>query len=945
MTTIGTSSSSSSSLTKGGNAPFDKEQTSSAGDGTSKSFPQESPARHAHCAFHLSQSPTNGALLTVPLRSVIAAMTHTLYQDLYNMTTGAEELRTFASSADETPKSPGKETQKIMTMLSFAARRHELSLRLHRHARAAAHSTALVSAYSSLLSSDNSNIVQTCSNAFSEAFVQTRFGADEAQDALFFHHNELWKVRQHPHDVLGATQLLTQGTWVDFPKDVQLSTQYEDYEQQNKLSENKATQQLSRQETLAKLQSCVRRKLLLGEVGQHAMQEDNTFKMKQKKQYWNIALESNGCVVKLYHGCRNSSSSKYAMEAKLTVLDEEDNAPWTLLSLDIHAQPKTGESSHQLEPNNRQKLNLHLLCAKAMGIEESTSNKKPLDCLFTMAHTFALSLQLEILSAQAEALKRGMWEISSLSSKDKNRRGLHVSPIQYYNNTVTSHEKRKHQMEETNTEDSIAILAIHFWHVDDRYGIPKVRDVELSDDDIRNNDNNAKYFQDIAATSNNIASTTEHASSQGAAQSRFTMYIRAIPRKGLILSLPGGEAVMKGLHSDEHSENYANIFIKRNFKKLQQSIQNPFSLSAADAILAATYICAHLKCVAVVDALMTATKRNSKNSNERLLPLWMDCFMEAGGTITIAANIMYDETSNSSSTTAVPLFRLVCDTRTGQFLPVFSSSTMLLRSCACHDIAASRVAMALYSSTHSASSTAATSAKTTISSFSMSGPKKRPRSEATTALRDLTGRIIRDAFEGLARSMDNLSHKAGVGANQWDDYEDHEIGAIENSNSAKLRANAVANACEDVKQSLMTCCAAAAVYGIGASALSLAFGVDAMIDMAGGILTNEESEISTTLLPSPPVCVVLDQHIKEEKVALQNKIRGDEPKQNWILERHAIAITGCANEDYLRLLYYEVKTETSDTFSVPFRTSCVSINLPPSDLVLAVQSAMKLDCE
>ena len=42
---------------------------------------------------------------------------------------------------------------------------------------------------------------------------------------------------------------------------------------------------------------------------------------------------------------------------------------------------------------------------------------------------------------------------------------------------------------------------------------------------------------------------------QGAAQSsRFTMYIRAIPRKGLILSLPDGEAVMKGLHSDDHSE-------------------------------------------------------------------------------------------------------------------------------------------------------------------------------------------------------------------------------------------------------------------------------------------------------------------------------------------------------------------------------------------------------
>ena len=655
------------------------------------------------------------------------------------------------------------------------------------------------------------------------------------------------------------------------------------------------------------------RKLLLGEVGQQAMQEDYD---TPKKKYWNIALESNGCVVKLYHGCQSSSSSIYAMEAKLTVLDEDDNAPWTLLSLDIYAQPKTGESSHQLEPNNRQKLNLHLLCAKAMGIEETTSNKQPLDCLFTMAHTFALSLQLEILSAQAEALKRGMWEISSLSSEDKSRRGLYVSPIHYWN---ISHEKRKHPMEEINTEDSIAILAIHFWHVDDRYGIPKVRDVELSDDDIRNNDNHANFFQSIAATSNKstTGTTTEHhASSQNATQARFTMYIRAIPRQGLILSLPGGEAVMKGLHSDEHSESYANDFIKKNLKKLQQSIQNPFSLSAADAILAATYLCAHFKCVAVVDALMTATKRKSKNSSERLLPLWMDCFMEAGGTITIAAKISYDETNNASSTTAVPLFRLVCDTRTGQFLPVFSSSMMLLRSCAGHDIAASRVAMALYSSTHSASSTSSTFIKPTHnSSLSVGRPKKRSRSEATTALRELTGRIIRDSFEGLSRSVDNLSHKAGVGADQWDDYEYHEIGASEKCNSAKLRANAVTNACEDLKESLMTCCTAAAVYGIGASALSLAYGVDAMIDMAGGIVTNEESQIATPLLPSPPVCVVHDQHLKEEKIQLQNKFRVDEPKQNWILERHALAISGFANEESLRLLYYEVKTETSDTFS------------------------------
>jgi len=115
------------------------------------------------------------------------------------------------------------------------------------------------------------------------------------------------------------------------------------------------------------------------------------------------------------------------------------------------------------------------------------------------------------------------------------------------------------------------------------------------------------------------------------------------------------------------------------------------SLSAADAISAATYFCAHLKYVALLNALMAATKPKIQ--------------------------------------------------------------TMLLRSRACHDIAASRVVMALYSNTHSASGTATTSAKTAVSSLSVSRPKYRPRFDVTTALRNLPGRIIRDFFEGMARIM------------------------------------------------------------------------------------------------------------------------------------------------------------------------------------------------
>lgn len=243
----------------------------------------------------LSQSPTDGSLLTVPLRTVVGAMTHTLYQDLYTMATGSEEGDddvtegpqkeggdgTHSTSTTSTTDNK-KKSKKIMATLSFAARRHELSIRLYRHLHAASHVTALVATYSSLISSSPTDwVVQTCSDAFSETFIQTRCGQDEAQDALYFHHAELWKVRRHPHDILGSAQLLIQGSWKDFPTDTQLLTSKEELiardngtfcrscstrsTQQQPLESPSLTTQPSsvvlvftKEETLARLQSCVR---------------------------------------------------------------------------------------------------------------------------------------------------------------------------------------------------------------------------------------------------------------------------------------------------------------------------------------------------------------------------------------------------------------------------------------------------------------------------------------------------------------------------------------------------------------------------------------------------------------------------------------------------------------------------------------------------------------
>lgn len=762
------------------------------------------------------------------------------------------------------------------------------------------------------------------------------------------------------------------------------------------------------------------RKLLLGEIGQACkIQAKNNI---IKTPWWNITLESNKCAIRLTYGTQHSSSSSFPIEARLTVLDyHEEHTPWVLLSLDIRAQPKTGESSHQLEPNNKQKYSLHRICDKAMRKEEGKYHQqqqlvaKPLDALFYVAHKFAVSLQLEILSAQAEALRRGTWDMltsaattldgntrssnntttfSNPTAKDtlERYRSLYISPIKYIHksNQLSSSKfadkrKRKHDAirdtgEENSSEEEeevTAIMAIHFWYVDDRYGLPKVQDVYFADDqqlNSRRKDHLQKYqtfqlFQYImdgtaipssALTSQKLPLNIPPETTTSNIQSRFAVYIRAIPRKGLVVSLPGGEILRNWLkHRDTLDSNTSSIgntnpnknsygFFKRHMDKLQASVHNPFSLSAADAILAATSLCAYFKCFAVVEALtktnttttstMTATSSPSVSVSP-LLPLWMECTMDAN-TITISVKVTYDTkatnntSSNDSRSTAersghgaVPLFRVMCDTRTGQFIPVFSSSTSLLRSCACHDLSISRNAVDLYNhqlraSSASAvipSSTSVTNKSKKVTTTSTAHPAQSlptmKRHPATSAvLKDLTGHIVRDAFDGLVRSIDNLSHKAGVGADQWDDYDTHNgsssrksSGTVSTTNS-QLRANAVRSACVEVKQSLLACCGLAAVYGIGGSALSLASGVNAMIDMAGGIITKTEGT-SFSLIPSPPVCVIYNQSIREEEVEIDDGI--DEPKRDFVLEREGLAISGSVSEEYLKLCCFIIKTESS----------------------------------
>ena len=84
-----------------------------------------------------------------------------------------------------------------------------------------------------------------------------------------------------------------------------------------------------------------------------------------------------------------------------------------------------------------------------------------------------------------------------------------------------------------------------------------------------------------------------------------------------------------------------------------------------------------------------------------------------------------------------------------------------------------------------------------------------------------SGRAVRDAFDGLSRSMNALGQRTGVGG-AWKDNNDM---------SASLRVRAISIACKDVRVSLITCCGMAALYGLSSVAVGVATGVAPTPDM------------------------------------------------------------------------------------------------------------------
>jgi hypothetical protein len=837
--------------------------------------------------LELSVDPQDGSLRTVPLLHAVLASTNDLYEDLYQMAMGQIDVATTttasASASQHDPtgnldlgggsssnNSSALHTSAAtklerMVSLSFAQRRHELSRRLHRHARGIQHVSALTAAQAAAIASANSSSLGSVARICSDALMVARSSwtsADEAQDALYFFHANLFPQRASPHDLFGSLDVLLEGSWYDLPRDLKLSSSdpYQDSEEAL----------WSKQQVDELWQLSVRTKLATGEVGWTAQQLQRR-QLQQRQQHmlnqstrrtttsqksplsastsltsswWNLSLR--GGVLTLTHRGITAlvtvlSSPKQHQQDPTDVAATMPPAanPWTLLSVEVEVKAKTGELQHQLRTNRRQRHDLHRLCAHAMNLEEARFYKRvtrvraskgppgrdvdvaakeplhnesdgdddepdddetgaskvsrPLNALFQVSWTFLLSWQLELLSAQAQSLRRGAWNSTGVitstpatvadslspgiitngpSSSFSGGQEIHVTPVQFFDHD--------HGHRAVGDRRTLGVLSVSFWRVDDAYGPPCVGELvqqQLPDDDDPSAD---------AEADTKIRCRRKRAERTSSRTHQLELAVRAVAGKGIVASLSGfvPRAEVSGEENGPKSSSDDALV-----REVMLAVGDPLALSMSDALLAATRWCASQRCLAAARALRRST----------LLPSWIDLNVE-GGCIAVAARVRYhgahsgDDTSSCTREFPV-LFRLACDARSGSFVPCFPRECALLRGLAGNTWNASEP-VALH-----------------IASLP---PNRRRASGAASS-----GRVVRDAFEGLVRSMNVLGQKVGVGGS-WDDLDDK---------SSLLRERSVQAACVDAKVSLVKACSMASLYGLAALATGCALGVDAAPDM------------------------------------------------------------------------------------------------------------------
>lgn len=742
--------------------------------------------------LELSLDPTDGSLRTAPLTHVILAATDALYTDLYNMAHG--ELVVTAAVAGGTDEDHPHEEEnnhnnpaniqtkkERMSNLSFAQRRHELAWRLARHGKALQQVAALTAAAATTELSAATAASSTALQHARTAWVQ----ADEAQDALFFFHARLFPGRASPHDIYGAADVQLAGRWFDLCRDMRLAVDPYDSAPESSWSVRELDD---------RWQMAVRRKLLLGEVG--------WMRHRQIMVPWKVSLR--GGVVRFTHGngfqANNGTSAtttttfiandnttsatttindQYPIEALLTVVPSEQ-LEWSLLELHVRVQPKTGEFNYQLATSKRQQFDLHRLAALAMSRAEALARRqqreqqqkqlqepteadeplpqekvdntlppaRPLHALFQVAHRFSISWQLEVLSAQAQGLRRGVWAAGIGNP-------IQVSPATFFTDTDNDVSYKQ--------EDGVlGIMSISFWKVDDSYGPPSISCIARKGNEADEVCLNSKYLPP--------------------SKSQLVLAMQAKVNVGIQVFLSGASGIRDIMQQQP--------LMRTTVNNLLEAAANPLALSASDALLAATKLCAERKCHAVVNALCPTT-------GEAILPRWISVVMEHGS-IVVAARVGYHSQGTSSfrSDAAVPvLFRLMCDARTGSFVPVFSRSLQLLRRLAGNDPQASEAAMIRIACL--------------------------PVNRRRAAGGNFTGRCVRESFDGLVRCINVLGQRVGVGG-KWDDIEPQ---------SSQLRDRSIRSACVDVRSALMKCCAIAGLYGIGPLALATAVGLDAAPDL------------------------------------------------------------------------------------------------------------------
>ena len=208
--------------------------------------------------------------------------------------------------------------------------------------------------------------------------------------------------------------------------------------------------------------------------------------------------------------------------------------------------------------------------------------------------------------------------------------------------------------------------------------------------------------------------------------------------------------------------------------------------------------------------------------NLRLLPPWIHLLVDCG-TISVSIQVTYDnkgddvhhESKSNGSTVKqsvlrppFEVFRLACDSRTGNFITLFPPESSLLRSLVCNDLSASEIQQ--YRSAMLDPYTQL-SQKSTTSSFTPSS--------LISEKKEFTGRIARGIFEGLSRSLNILGRREGVGGD-WNDKKDGD----------QIRRRAIEKDCVDVGVSLMSCCGVAVVFGTDSRALAIVTGTDPVAD-------------------------------------------------------------------------------------------------------------------